>query len=261
MSADAVGYVYRHSPYSGATFAIHLGIADTVNDTHGNRFYMATDNLAKKTRMSRRTAQRALDQLEQDLFIVKIVEANQHSPATYQFLFPENVVIFETRPGVTSVQSGVTSETSGVTSETARGDTTTPKPNTTQKKPKELSAENKAAFEEWWTLYPKKLKKEDARKAWKTATKKTTPADIIKATRYQLDRPESQLSREHQYIPYPATWLRAGSYDDTYTTQPARETRPYDQPTNTCTTCDGTRYTSHQDQQDRWYSTPCPNCQ
>ena len=44
--------------------------------------------------------------------------------------------------------------------------------------------------------------------------------------------------------------------------QPKKELRPYDQPTHRgCDNCDHTGYISHQDQQDRWYSTPCPDCQ
>jgi hypothetical protein len=122
------------------------------------------------------------------------------------------------------------------------------------------SSDDEQKFDEWWAIYPRKTAKQDARKAWKTATKQTPPADIIAATRHQTTTPGSPLNREPQYVPYPASWLRAGQHLDT-TTQPTRETRPYDQPANTCTTCDGTRYTSHQDQQDRWYSTPCPDCQ
>ena len=135
--------------------------------------------------------------------------------------------------------------------------------NTVTKKREELSpsSNDEDQFEQWWTLYPRKTAKQDARKAWKAAIKQTPPADIIKATRHQTTTPGSPLNREPQYVPYPASWLRAGQHLDTPTSQPARETRPYDQPANTCTTCDGTRYTSHQDQQDRWYSTPCPNCQ
>ena len=263
MSGEAVGYVYRHSPYNGATFNIHLAIADVVNDAHGNKLWMATDTIAEKTRTNRRTVQRAIDRLCDDGFMELVEKATQHRPAIYKFLFPtvEPVWVSE-HSGVTSDPSGVTSRTPGVTSDPP--EVTPDRPNVNNSKErKELSpsSDDEQKFDEWWAIYPRKTAKQDARKAWKTATKQTPPADIIKATQHQTTTPGSPLNREPNYIPYPASWLRAGQHLDTPTTQPTRETRPYDQPANTCTTCDGTRYTSHQDQQDRWYSTPCPECQ
>lgn len=137
----------------------------------------------------------------------------------------------------------------------------TPPPRASDAVTKAKEPEPNNQFDEWWKLYPKKVNKQNAIKAWKAHTKKTKPEHIIEATRRQLNTPDTALTRDPQYIPYPASWLRAGQHLDTATTQPTRETRPYDQPTNTCTTCDGTRYTSHQDNNNRWYSTPCPNCQ
>jgi len=263
MSGEAVGYVYRHSPYNGATFTIHLAIADVINDTHNNQFWMATNTVAQKTRTSRSTVQRAIDRLCDDGFMELIKEATQHRPAIYRFLFPPVEVVWGTE------HSGVSSDPSGMSPCTPEVSPCTPevspdRPNVNNSKEhKELSpsSDDEQKFDEWWAIYPRKTAKQDARKAWKTATKQTPPADIIKATRHQTTTPGSPLNREPQYVPYPASWLRAGQHLDTTTTQPTRETRPYDQPANTCTTCDGTRYTSHQDDNNRWYSTPCPECQ
>jgi len=264
MSGEAVGYVYRHSPYNGATFNIHLAIADVVNDAHGNRLWMATDTIAEKTRTNRRTVQRAIDRLCDDGFMELVEKATQHRPAIYKFLFPTvDPVWISEHSGVTSDPSGVTSRTPGVTSDPP--EVTPDRPNVNNSKEhKELSpsSHDEEQFNQWWTLYPRKVAKQDARKAWNTTTKTTPPQTIIEATRQQLDHPDSPLNRQPNYIPYPASWLRAGQHNDTYTTQPTRETRPYDQPTHRgCNNCDHTGYISHQDQQDRWYSTPCPNCQ
>jgi predicted transcriptional regulator len=263
MSGEAVGYVYRHSPYNGATFNIHLAIADVVNDAHHNKLWMATDTIAQKTRTNRRTVQRAIDTLCNDGFMELVEKATQHRPATYRFLFPNvDPVWVSEQPGVTSDPPEVTSHPSGVTSDPPEAVSRHPNSNNSkERKEPSPSSDDEDQFNQWWTLYPRKTAKQDARKAWKTATKQTPPADIIAATRHQTTTPGSPLNREPQYVPYPASWLRAGQHLDTTTTQPTRETRPYDQPANTCTTCDGTRYISHQDQQDRWYSTPCPDCQ
>lgn len=251
MSAEAVGYVYRHSPYTGAMFTIHLAIADTVSDQHHNQFWMSTTNLATKTRTTRRTVQKAIDQLCDDFFIIQTRPANQHQPATYKFLYPPVDIVYETRSGAQSVQPEAQSTT-------LRGATSTPKPNTTQKEPS--CSPNGEAFNEWWTIYPKKVNKQQAIKAWNRHTKTVNPQHIIEATQKQIATPETPLSRDNQYIPYPASWLNAGSYDNDQP-QPATEpARQYDQPTHHCDRCDGTRHIINTDDKGRSYAHPCPEC-
>lgn len=55
MSNEAVGWVWRNSPYSGAQLLVHLAIADVVNDLHQYEFWMSTDGLARKAKVSRST--------------------------------------------------------------------------------------------------------------------------------------------------------------------------------------------------------------
>ena len=52
------------SPSSGSLFLIELMIADSVNEQNGNVFWMSNDNLAKKARVSRETANRCVNHLE-----------------------------------------------------------------------------------------------------------------------------------------------------------------------------------------------------
>ncbi len=126
---------------------------------------------------------------------------------------------------------------------------------------KAIEPEPNNQFDEWWTIYPKKVNKQQAIKAWKRHTKTIDPNDIIEATRKQLHTPETPLSAEHQYIPYPASWLNAGSYENDNTPTSPEPARPYDQPTRPqCDTCDNTGYTSHEDEKGRWHATPCTKC-
>ena len=71
-----------------------------------------------------------------------------------------------------------------------------------------------ADFEAFWAVYPKKVGKQDAIKAWKT-TKKTRPAidKIIVSVSQQTQSTQWQKDGG-QFIPNPATWLRAGRWDD-----------------------------------------------
>ena len=78
-------------------------------------------------------------------------------------------------------------------------------------KPTEKPADG---FTEWWPHYPKKVKKLDAEKAYRAALKRgATPKELLDGLQRQKTAWKSK-GTEPQYIPYPATWLRAGSWED-----------------------------------------------
>ena len=78
-------------------------------------------------------------------------------------------------------------------------------------KPAEKPADG---FTEWWPHYPKKVKKLDAEKAYKAALKRgVTPKELLDGLQRQKAAWKAN-GTEPQYIPYPATWLRAGSWED-----------------------------------------------
>jgi hypothetical protein len=64
-------------------------------------------------------------------------------------------------------------------------------------------------FDTFWLLYPKRIAKADALKAWKQATKKKTADELIALTKAYS---ESKLP-DMTYIPYPASWLNKGLYE------------------------------------------------
>lgn len=98
MSAEATGWVYRRSPYRGASFTVHLAVADSVNDQHGNEFWMAQGALASKARVGRQTANIALATMVADGYLEILEEGGGRSrPAHFRFLFPDVPVTHETR--------------------------------------------------------------------------------------------------------------------------------------------------------------------
>lgn len=79
-------------------------------------------------------------------------------------------------------------------------------------------------FDKFWEVYPKKVAKMDARKAWE----ELSPDDdlvqkIISAVKRQRDWPQW---RDKQYIPYPATWLRGRRWEDTLDDDSRQPTEP-----------------------------------
>lgn len=67
-------------------------------------------------------------------------------------------------------------------------------------------------FEVFWVLYPRRLAKKDAERAWKKipATKQT---DVIEAIKKHVVL-WKQSGTEKQFIPYPATWLNGARWED-----------------------------------------------
>lgn len=72
------------------------------------------------------------------------------------------------------------------------------------------------AFDVFWKHYPKKVAKGDARKAWKqTQAIRPDLADVLAAIG-RAKATEQWRRDDGQFVPYPATWLRAERWDDVY---------------------------------------------
>lgn len=64
-------------------------------------------------------------------------------------------------------------------------------------------------FDEFWTAYPRKTDKGNARKAWVKATKEHDPQALIAAARvYAASKPEPKFTA------HPSTWLNGERWDD-----------------------------------------------
>lgn len=71
-----------------------------------------------------------------------------------------------------------------------------------------------SGFDEFWTTYPKKVGKLEAKKAWSKNLKSRPSTESILAKLIELKKSE-QWTKEHgQYIPNPATWINRGGWDD-----------------------------------------------
>ena len=90
--------------------------------------------------------------------------------------------------------------------------TETPETKTALQKPAD-------GFTEWWAQYPKKVKKLDAEKAYRAALKRgVTPQELLDGLQRQKAAWKA-VNTLPQYIPYPASWLRAGSWEDELATE------------------------------------------
>jgi hypothetical protein len=66
-------------------------------------------------------------------------------------------------------------------------------------------------FNEFWSLYPRRISKRAAEKAWAKETRTTAPQVILAGLRRQL--PYLQ-SKDPQFIPHASTWLNQARWED-----------------------------------------------
>lgn len=76
---------------------------------------------------------------------------------------------------------------------------------------RQASKASTAAFDQFWTIYPKRVGKLAAAKAWDKALKQATADQIIDgARRYAVERQDENP----QYTKHPSTWLNGGHWMD-----------------------------------------------
>lgn len=213
MSDAARDQVWRGSQHKGATFIVALAVADVVNDTYGNEFFMHIDLLAQKTRLSRRSVMMALEELTRDGWLVELESGQgRGNKNRYRWQFIDDLpVIFDTkRKGANSARFNEAEKVQNF-------------PQKVQNFPKShldtnllLTERTETLFEEFWKIYPRHDAKKTAKTSFLKAIKTTDPQVIIKAaTAY------AAIPRDPKYIAMAATWLNQERWADESVTMTA----------------------------------------
>ena len=197
--------VWRNSKSKGRARLVLLSIADHQGEIGA---WPSIETLAKMVNSSPRSVQRDIQELiNLGELQVDFRSAPTSGPYKANRYWVKVSGVTTEVPEVTNSASEVTDLDSEVTesaSEVTAGGVLTL--NRTLTKPIQESSEK---FDEFWDLYPKKIAKGDALKAWNKAIKKKTPDDLLKLTKAYA---EGQLP-EIKYIPYPASWLNKELYE------------------------------------------------
>jgi len=201
MSIEAVSLVLNNSRATGRAKLVLLGIANHLGD-HGA--WPSISTLARYANSSERSVKRDIQELVE---LGELKVELQNAPTKTQY---------KTNLYWITISSGVTDSASGVTDWVSRGDSSGKSGVTpvgtqniilTIKEPSLKS--DLDSFDTFWNLYPKKVAKADALKAWKQVLKKKTADEMIGLTKAYS---ESKLP-DMTYIPYPASWLNKGLYE------------------------------------------------
>lgn len=206
MSIQIMNAVWRESKSKGRARLVLLSIADHQGELGA---WPSIETLAKMVNSSPRSVQRDI----QDLIELGELKVEFRSAPTYGPYKANRY--FVNLPGVTDEVSEVTKTASEVTdlgsevtesaSEVTAGGVLTLNRNLKETLTKQVDE----SFDTFWLLYPRKIAKADAIKAWKQATKKKTADELIALTKAYS---ESKLP-DMTYIPYPASWLNKELYE------------------------------------------------
>jgi hypothetical protein len=208
MSIEAVSLVLNNSRATGRAKLVLLGIANHLGDQGA---WPSISTLARYANASERSVKRDIQEL---IELGELRVELQNAPTNHQY---------KTNLYWITIRSGVTDSASGVTDWVSRGDSLGKSgvtPVGTQniiRTIKETSVKTSSeGFDTFWNLYPKRIAKADALKAWNKATKKKTVDELISLTKAYS---ESKLP-EMTFIPYPASWLNKELYDTVQVEQP-----------------------------------------
>lgn len=72
------------------------------------------------------------------------------------------------------------------------------------------SSDAGATFDDFWLLYPRRVARRDAMKAWA----QMTAAEQMAAVVAMVDWRRVWATKDKEFLPYPATWLRGGRWED-----------------------------------------------
>ena len=81
-------------------------------------------------------------------------------------------------------------------------------------------------FEAFWALYPKKKSKGDAKKAWAQIKPSGELVSAIMAKLKLLTASHEWTKENGEYVPYPASWLRAEGWEDEVKDAPRKDSFP-----------------------------------
>lgn len=200
MSVQAISYVLENSPYKGATFIVHIIIADAVNGQNDNKFWMSYGTTATKARITRRAAITAIQTMVKD-GLLELVEKRDNNSNIFRFIFRGGELV---SPGGEQITLEV------VNTVPVGGEHSTPKPNTNPNITQGDNYENQAQV--IYLEYPRQVAKKKALVAIKESLKRAKDFNKVLA-RTKLFA-ELTSEREREFIPHPTTWFNQDRYND-----------------------------------------------
>jgi len=180
-------------------------------DSETLQAFPSRETLAKRARCHWRSIDRAIDELVK---LGAVTKTHRKNGDAYQSnIYTLRRVLPRVSLGTDTVVTGV------VTGESVGTDTAGNLTITTELKPEELELQNNINaqmteyFNQFWSVYPRKKGKGQARKAFEKALEKTDIATILEGVAAYV---ENEDMSDPQYIAHPSTWLNGERWEDEY---------------------------------------------
>lgn len=223
MSIRVMTAVWASAPFTHTTLLVLLALADSANDA--GVCWPSVPGLAERARTSTRHVRRALADIEQAGWVKR--EMRPGRKTLYRITPDTQVTPDEMSPRTQGSPTPDTQVTPPRTPTSATPDTHVLRTVRNHQKNRQGNRQELAAtpdrFDEFWSIYPRKVSKPDARRAWAAALKRTDADTVIDGARRYADDP----NRDPSYTKHPGTWLRNECWNDD--PLPARGgTRPLD---------------------------------
>lgn len=212
MSAEALGWVFKHSPYTGAALIVHLALADVANEMCDNEIWARQREIARKARVGRQRTNEILSQMVADGLLV-VLEDNASIGKTnrYRMQFPGLPMVYG--GGVAVDDRGVPRMTTPPVAvddthkETNMNTTGNPLVSPTGDTRPEVYSR---AFLDAWAAYPRKMAKKAAWKAWRaTVTRWKRDGDDVRSKMVSAARnyAAATAGREVEHILHGSTFF------------------------------------------------------
>jgi hypothetical protein len=201
MSIEAVSLVLNQSKATGRAKLVLLGIANHLGDQGA---WPSISTLARYANASERSVKRDIQEL---IELGELRVELQNAPTNNQY--KTNLYWITIRSGVTDLASGVTTQVSRGDSSGKSGVTPVGTQNIIRTIKETSLKTSNDRFDEFWNLYPKRIAKADALKAWNKAIKRKPADELIALTKAYSEGKLPDMT----YIPYPASWLNKELYE------------------------------------------------
>jgi hypothetical protein len=223
MSVQATSWVWDHSQADGAGLLVMLAIADAANK-EGAASMQSVPTIAKMTHTSPRHVARCIAALLDMGELEKTGTSARYSTTVYRLPKMGADPVYPTPDTMSGGQDDTPDiqVTPPLTSDPSTPDTqvTQPQEATPKNNPTSSSADAEGAskpdqqWDMWWDLYPRKVGKLQARKAFDKARKDGAKMTDLGGGLERAVEYWTAAETPADKIPYPATWLARGGWED-----------------------------------------------
>lgn len=200
-----------------------LALCDWADD-EGSRVYPSMETLAKKSSMSKRSAQRIVHDLIDQNFLSVVGNENGGAGKSRQYSINVQTLQDALTDGLTHKKgdslSSLNHDEKGDTedqkddSQSIKGDTQDQKGDTavtltviSTKEPSITTSDD--GFDDFWKVYPRKDAKLAAQRSYRTALKRASSQEILNGAKLYAENSEG---KEEKFIKVPTTWLNGGCW-------------------------------------------------